>query len=76
MRQTLEKMVGRFCPNIKLVAKADSVKSGIEEIQKHHPDLILLDIKMKDGTGFNLLKQLQPIDFKVIFITAYDQYAI
>ncbi len=76
MRQTLEKMVGSFCPNIKMVATADSVKSGVEKIGNLHPDLILLDIKMKDGTGFDLLKQLQPVDFKVIFITAYNQYAI
>ena len=76
MRQTLEKMVGRFCPNIKLVAIANGVENGVEKIRNHHPDLILLDIKMKDGTGFDLLKQLQPVDFKVIFITAYDQYAI
>jgi two-component system LytT family response regulator len=76
MRETLEKMVGVYCPAIKLVASADGVKSGIEAIRKHHPGLILLDIKMNDGTGFDLLKQLQPVDFKVIFITAYDQYAI
>jgi two-component system LytT family response regulator len=37
---------------------------------------VLLDIKMDDGTGFDLLKQIEPVDFKVIFVTAYDQYAI
>jgi two-component system LytT family response regulator len=76
MRQTLEKLVHEHCPNVKLVAKAGSVKEGVEAIKKHHPDLILLDIKMDDGTGFDLLKQLEPIDFKVIFITAYNEYAI
>lgn len=76
MRQTLEKLVKQSCPNVKLVAQADGVKTGIEAIQKHHPDLILLDIKMNDGTGFDLLKQIQPVDFKVIFVTAYDQFAI
>ncbi|MDB4303627.1 response regulator, partial [Desulfosarcina sp.] len=76
MRQTLEKMVDQFCSNLKLVASADGVESGVAEIRKHHPDLILLDIKMNDGTGFDLLKELEPIDFKIIFITAYDQYAI
>jgi len=76
MRQTLEKMVKQFCPNIKLVAMADSVESGVETIRKYYPDLVLLDIKMGDGTGFDLLRQLEPVDFKVIFITAYDQYAI
>jgi two-component system LytT family response regulator len=76
MRQTLEKLVEQSCPNVKLVALADGVQTGIEAIQKHHPDLVLLDIRMNDGTGFDLLKQLQPVDFKVIFITAFDQYAV
>ena len=76
MRQTLEKLVHGHCPNVKLVAKAGSVKSGVEAIKRHHPDLVLLDIKMDDGTGFDLLKQLEPVDFKVIFITAYDEFAI
>jgi len=76
VRKTLEKLLARNCPNVKLVAEADGVDSGIESIKKYHPDLILLDIKMNDGTGFDLLKKLEPVDFKVIFITAYDQYAI
>ncbi|MCF8370002.1 MAG: LytTR family DNA-binding domain-containing protein [Bacteroidales bacterium] len=76
IRQTLEKMVVGFCPNLKLVATADSVESGVNTIRKYHPDLVLLDIKMNDGTGFDLLKKLEPVDFKVIFITAYDKYAI
>jgi len=74
--QAVEKLVNQYCPNVKIVAKADSVKSGFKTIKKYHPDLVLLDIKMEDGTGFDLLKQLEPVDFKVIFITAYDQYAI
>ena len=76
MRQTLEKLVREHCSNVKQVAKADGVRTGVEAIKKHHPDLVLLDIKLDDGTGFDLLRQLEPIDFKVIFITAYDEYAI
>jgi len=48
MRQTLEKMVSQFCPNLKLVAMADGVYSGVSAIQNYRPDLILLDIKMND----------------------------
>jgi two-component system LytT family response regulator len=48
----------------------------LQAILEHHPDLVLLDIKMKDGTGFDMLEQIDPIDFKIIFITAYDEYAI
>jgi two-component system LytT family response regulator len=76
MRLALGNLVKQYCPGIEVVAKADGVKSGVEAIKKYHPDLILLDIKMEDGTGFDLLQQLDPVDFKVIFITAYDEFAI
>ena len=76
MRQTLERLVKQYCPEILLLAKADGVKTGVEAIEKYHPDLVLLDIKMNDGNGFDLLQQLEPVDFKVIFITAHDDFAI
>jgi len=76
MRQSLDIMLKASCPNISVVAKADGVKTGMAAIRKYRPDLVFLDIKMGDGTGFDLLKQLGPIEFKLIFITAYDQYAV
>ena len=75
-RSAIEKMVRKYCKNVEVIASADGVEKGIKSIKKYNPDLVLLDIKMKDGTGFDLLERLQPIDFKVIFITAYDQFAI
>jgi len=76
IRKSLAQMLKDECSNVKLVGMADGVKSGMEAINKHHPDLVLLDIKMDDGTGFDLLKKLEPVNFKIIFITAYDQYAL
>jgi len=76
MRQTIRKMVNRFCPKVIVQDEAGSVADGVAAIKKHHPDLIFLDIKMDDGTGFDLLEQLKPIDFKVIFITAWENFAI
>src|ERR1051326_1813012 len=55
---------------------AENVKSGIEMIHLQKPDIVLLDIQMPDGTGFDLLKQIKEIDFKVIFITAFHEYAV
>jgi two-component system LytT family response regulator len=75
-RAAIEKVITRFCPNVSLVGSANSVGSGIASIKKNKPDLVLLDIKMGDGTGFDLLEKLDNISFKVIFITAFDQYAI
>lgn len=76
IRESLSEMLKKHCPNVKLLGTASGVKSGLEAIEKYNPDLILLDIKMKDGTGFDLLEQIDTISFKIIFITAYDQYAI
>jgi two-component system LytT family response regulator len=76
IRESLAEMLRTGCPGARLVAQAEGVKTGIEAIHRHHPDLVLLDIKMKDGTGFDLLEQLENIDFKIIFITAFDEYAI
>lgn len=76
IRESLADMLKHQCPNAKVVGQAEGVKSGLRAIQRHHPDLVLLDIKMKDGAGFDLLEQIENIDFKIIFITAYDQYAI
>jgi len=76
MRQSLEKLLLKHCPNVRIVGTADGMASGLESIRKRNPDLVLLDIKMDDGTGFDLLKKAEPFDFKVIFITAYDQYAV
>jgi len=69
-------MLKSGCPDARLVGQADGVKTGFEAIQRYHPDLVLLDIRMKDGTGFDLLEQLENFDFKIIFVTAYDEYAI
>ncbi|MCD4746938.1 MAG: LytTR family DNA-binding domain-containing protein [Bacteroidales bacterium] len=67
----------KFSPqNISLVAEAKNVATGITAISTYKPDLVLLDINMPDGTGFDLLKKLDNINFKIIFITAYEEYAV
>ncbi len=75
-RQSIAKMLSLYCQDAELTGTADSIKSGIEIIRRLKPDLVLLDIRLRDGTGFDLLSQLNPVDFKVIFITAFDEYAI
>ena len=75
-RQSLEKMVQSYCPSLTVVGQADGVKSGLDAIQKYNPDLVFLDIRLADGLGFDLLDQLLPFDFEVIFISAYEQYAM
>lgn len=75
-RDTILEMLKIYCPGVVVVDQADGVRTGLASIRKHKPDLLLLDIKMPDGTGFDLVRQLDQIAFKIIFITAYEEYAI
>ncbi|MFC2106842.1 LytR/AlgR family response regulator transcription factor [Bacteroidota bacterium] len=75
-RETIIDMLNLFCKEVDVLGEASSVSTGYEMIKHYKPDLILLDIKMNDGTGFDLLKKFDKIDFYVIFITAFDEYAI
>ena len=76
MRDTLVKLLELHCPEVLVVGQASGVVTGAAAINEFHPDLVFLDIQMKDGTGFDLLYNLPSIDFKVIFVTAYDKYAL
>jgi two-component system LytT family response regulator len=75
-RETLYRLLEKYCPTVEVVAEADGYRKGMEEIRKHHPDVIFLDIQMPDGSGFRLLEELEKIDFEIIFTTAFDQFAI
>jgi len=76
IRSTLKSLIKVACRQVKVVGEAESVATGISAINRYKPDLVLLDIRMDDGTGFDLLEHYQHIDFKVIFITAYEQHAL
>ncbi len=76
IRQENVAMIQTHCPQVSIVGQADSVQSGIALIRQLAPELVFLDVEMPDGTGFDLLQQLQPIGFRVIFITGYADFAI
>ncbi|MGE3800148.1 MAG: LytR/AlgR family response regulator transcription factor [Candidatus Kapaibacterium sp.] len=73
-RKTLHKLIQRHCPNLSVIGEAASVAEGSQIVNQ--ADLVFLDIQMSDGTGFDLLQKASPINFEVIFVTAYDQYGI
>jgi len=75
-REAIINILKLYYTGVSVIAQAENVKSGIDIINKYNPDLVLLDVKMPDGTGFDLLKNFNAINFKVIFITAYEEYAI
>lgn len=62
-------------PEVQVVASGYTVNDGLQLVKEHQPELVFLDIELPDGLGFDLLEQLEQIDFNVIFITAYGHYA-
>ncbi|MFT7614246.1 MAG: two-component system LytT family response regulator [Parvicellaceae bacterium] len=68
--------VEAYCPQIEIIGEADGVISGAKLIKEVNPDLVFLDIQMQDGSGFDLLEITGTDQFKVIFTTASDEYAI
>lgn len=75
-RTVLENLLRKHCPSIEVIGTAGSAAEGYALIVEKRPDLVFLDIKMPVRSGFDLLRMFREINFNVIFVTAYDEYAI
>jgi two-component system LytT family response regulator len=75
-REALKNYIGEFCPDVEIISQCETAKSAYQAICKHNPDLVFLDIEMPRGNGIDLLRMFQTITFKVIFITAFSDYAV
>ncbi len=75
-RKSLRAMLQLYCTDIEIIAEADSVESGLQVIKTHQPDLVFLDIQLDDGTGMDILSYIGDPQFQVIFVTAFDHYAV
>lgn len=73
---SLEMLLEKYCPEINVIGTAEFVDQAIERINKLKPDLVFLDITMPDGDGFDVLENVDFKSFEVIFVTAYNQYAL
>ncbi|MFI5187352.1 MAG: LytR/AlgR family response regulator transcription factor, partial [Chitinophagales bacterium] len=74
--KVLKNMLKEFCPQINLTGEADNANTGKTLILEKKPALVFLDIEMPFGNGFDLLNDLMPVDFEVIFVTAFDKYLL
>jgi two-component system LytT family response regulator len=75
-RNILKRLLEELDLDVNVIDESDGVIEGVKLINTVNPQLVFLDIEMLDGTGFNVLERVNEVDFKVIFTTAYDQYAI
>lgn len=75
-RNALRQKLTNYCPGVDIIAECENGEQGIAGIETKKPDIVFLDVEMPRMNGFTMLQQLKNKDFEVIFITAYDHYAI
>lgn len=75
-RLALRNLINRFCDELEIIAEASNIEDAFEVIQKKEPEVVFLDIEMPKGNGFKLLEKFEKLPFKVIFTTAYDEFAL
>ncbi len=73
---TIQTLLERYCPEIEVIGTGNSVESGMKVIQERNPELVFLDIAMPDGDAFDLLNRIGKVEFEIIFITAYNDFAL
>ncbi|MCU0370148.1 MAG: LytTR family DNA-binding domain-containing protein [Bacteroidales bacterium] len=72
----IQGIIEEYCPDLIVAGTANSARDGVSVIMQFHPDLVILDVQMPHGSGFDLLSGFPEKTFDVIFITAYNHYAI
>ncbi|PBQ32778.1 hypothetical protein CNR22_13675 [Sphingobacteriaceae bacterium] len=75
-RDVLQNLLARFCPHVTLIAKCENIIQAVEIIKKEKPDLVFLDIEMPNYAGYEIVKFFDNVEFEIVFVTAYDQYAV
>ena len=79
LRAGMKSLLSRYAPEIAILGEADSVKTGTELLLKTEPQVVFLDIHLGDGSGFDLLEEVNKrgkLNSQIVFITAHEQYAI
>jgi two-component system, LytTR family, response regulator len=75
-RDVLENLLLRFCPEVELIGKFTNMVQAVEGINENAPDLVFLDVEMPNYAGYEIVNFFENISFEIIFVTAYDKYAL
>ncbi|SNR16248.1 LytR/AlgR family response regulator transcription factor [Tenacibaculum jejuense] len=76
IRKGLISMIESLDKEIDIIGECESVQEAVTVTKACKPELVFLDINLKDGIAFDFLDQVKDLNFQIIFITAYDQYAL
>jgi two-component system LytT family response regulator len=72
----IRSIIAEYCPKLEVIATANTANDGVQMILEHQPELVFLDVEMPHGSGFDLLSRFPKKMFDVVFITAFNQYAL
>ena len=75
-REILRSYLTDYCPNVEIIGEVANITDGEKLIKEKSPAVVFLDIEMPYGNGFDLIERIETIDFEVVFITAFSDYAI
>ncbi len=75
-RDILRNYLTKYCKNITILGEAENIQEALKLSRKHQLDLVFLDVEMPYGNAFDFIDQLEKPSFEIVFVTAYDHYAI
>ncbi len=75
-REILRNYLTKYCLNITIVGEAENINEALKLTKKQPIDLVFLDVEMPYGNAFDFIEQLKNPDFEIVFVTAYDHYAM
>ncbi len=72
----IKELLKEYCPQVEHVGEADNIDTAYDRIKELQPGLVLLDIEMPHGNAFDLLDKIMPVNFEIVFVTAFDSYSL
>ena len=75
-RNILQQLIAVHCKELEVVATAENADEGLLQIDLHNPHVVFLDVEMPGKSGFDLLREAGKINFKIVFVTAYNHYSL
>jgi two-component system, LytTR family, response regulator len=75
-RNILSHLLGKHCPQIEILLCCEDLEQAVVSINKLKPDLIFLDIEMPNYAGYEIVSFFEKLDFEIIFVTAYNDFAV
>lgn len=75
-RETIRELIKRYCPEVTDICEADSVHSAVKQISNKDPDLVLLDVDLTSGNGFDVIREVGDKKMNIIFVTGSEEFAL